>query len=330
VMANSDVGLIFLNKEAVGEHFNRAVGADANFRFFSNLNFNGYVAKTVSPSAAVPQSGRDVSTRVGFNYPASLWNIRTSYTMIGDRFNDELGFVPRIGVKKFDGSVGPHLRPKAASRWLREWYPHYEWHNIQRSNGDLESRYVDYHVLFRFQDGASSEPGINVNVEQLTTPFVVNRRRNIVLQPGRYEFDEFFVWYQPDPSKTVGLTGRFAIGEFYSGTTQSYRAGATVRASERLNIQTTLTHNRFRLPEGEFNTNLLTSRVNYSFSTRLFLNALIQYNSDAGQWSTNVRLNFIHRPLSDFFLVYNDQRDARNGDMLNRALIAKFTYLLSF
>jgi hypothetical protein len=84
------------------------------------------------------------------------------------------------------------------------------------------------------------------------------------------------------------------------------------------------------LPEGEFNTNLLTSRVNYSFSTRLFLNALIQYNSDARQWSTNVRFNFIHRPLSDFFLVYNDQRDGRTGDMLNRALIAKMTYLLAF
>ena len=330
VMANSDVGLILLNKEETGAHFNRSVGADANFRFFSNLNFNGYVAKTVSPSITGRPAGNDVAARIGFNYPASLWNVRASYTTIGSGFNDELGFVPRVGIRKFDGSIGPHLRPKAASRWLREWYPHYEWHNIERSNGDLESRYVDYHVLFRFQDGSSSEPGINVNVEQLTAPFVLNRRRNIVLPPGRYEFDEFFVWYQPDPSATVGVTGRFAIGEFYSGTTQSYRGGATLRPSERLNIQTTLTHNRFRLPEGEFNTNLLTGRVNFSFSTRLFVNALIQYNSDASQWSTNVRLNFIHRPLSDFFLVYNDQRDARNGGLLNRALIAKLTYLLTF
>ena len=330
VMANSDVGVILLNKEETGAHFNRAVGADANFRFFSNLNFNGYVAKTISPSTPERPAGNDIASRVGFNYPASLWNLRASYTTIGSGFNDELGFVPRLGIRKFDGSVGPHLRPKSASRWLREWYPHYEWHNIQRSNGDLESRYVDYHVLFRFQNGASSEPGINVNVEQLTAPFVLNRRRNIVLPPGRYEFDEFFVWYQPDPSATVGFTGRFAAGEFYSGTTQSYRGGATLRPSEHLNIQTTVTHNRFRLPEGEFNTNLLTGRINYSFSTRMFVSALIQYNSDASQWSTNVRLNFIHRPLSDFFLVYNDQRDARNGDTLNRALIAKFTYLLAF
>jgi hypothetical protein len=330
VLANSDVGVMLLNKDEAGPHFNRTFGADANFRFFSNLNFNGYVARTVSPPGSVGATGSDVSSRIGVNYPAALWNIRASVTTIGERFNDELGFVPRVGVRKFDGSIGPHLRPKAASKWLREWYPHFEWHNIQRSNGDLDSRYIDYHAIFRFQDGSSSEPGINMNTEQLVVPFVLNQRRNIVLQPGRYDFDEAFVWYQPDPSARVGLTGRFAIGEFYSGTSRSYRAGATIRPNERLNITTTLTHNRFRLPEGDFNTNLLTSRVNYSFSTRLFVNALIQYNSDVRQWTTNVRLNFIHRPLSDFFLVYNDQRESRNGGSANRALIGKMTYLLSF
>lgn len=328
LLASSDVGVMFLNKDASGTHYNRALGADANFRFFRNLNVNGYLAKTFSPIGVLHAPGSDVATRLSVNYPSAFWNFRSSYTTIGQRFNAELGFVPRLGVKKFDGSVGPHFRPQ--SKWMREIYPHFEWHNINRWNGDLESRYVDYHVLFRFQDGSSTEPGINANSEQLTTPFVLNRRRNIVLAPGRYDFNEFFVWYMPDPGAVIGLTGRFAIGDFYSGTTQSFRMGATIRPNERLNAQTTLTHNRYRLPEGDFNTNLLSSRINYSFSTRLFVNALIQYNSDARQWSTNVRLDFIHRPLSDFFLVYNDQRDSRNGDFLNRALIAKLTYLLSF
>ena len=45
----------------------------------------------------------------------------------------------------------------------------------------------------------------------------------------------------------------------------------------------------------------------------MFLNALLQYNTDARQWSSNVRFNIIHRPLSDFFLVYNDRRDSIAG-----------------
>jgi hypothetical protein len=50
--------------------------------------------------------------------------------------------------------------------------------------------------------------------------------------------------------------------------------------------------------------------------------------------STNVRLNFIHSPGSDLFVVYNESR-GREGDEFfdglptrNRELIVKFTRLL--
>jgi hypothetical protein len=63
----------------------------------------------------------------------------------------------------------------------------------------------------------------------------------------------------------------------------------------------------------------------------MFLNALIQYNDDARQWSSNIRFNIIHRPLSDFFLVYNERRDTipSSHKLIDRALIAKVTYMMS-
>jgi hypothetical protein len=67
-----------------------------------------------------------------------------------------------------------------------------------------------------------------------------------------------------------------------------------------------------------------------NMSTRMFLNALLQYNTDARQWSSNIRFNIIHRPLSDFFLVFNENRDSRTNDLLDRAVIAKMTYMLAF
>jgi hypothetical protein len=62
----------------------------------------------------------------------------------------------------------------------------------------------------------------------------------------------------------------------------------------------------------------------------LFFNAPLQYNTDSGQWSSNLRFNIIHHPLSDFFLVYNDRRDDRSGTLLNRGPVAKLTYLMAF
>ena len=89
------------------------------------------------------------------------------------------------------------------------------------------------------------------------------------------------------------------------------------------------THNNISLEQGRFKTNLLSTRINYGFSTTMFINSLIQYNSDTHQWSSNVRFNIIHRPLSDIFIVYNERRDSISGNLVDRALIAKMTYMIS-
>jgi hypothetical protein len=71
-------------------------------------------------------------------------------------------------------------------------------------------------------------------------------------------------------------------------------------------------------------------RMIYAFSTKLFLNAFLQYNTDSQQFSSNIRFNFIHRPLSNFFIVYTDRRDTLSRQMLDRALAIKFTRLFNF
>ena len=59
------------------------------------------------------------------------------------------------------------------------------------------------------------------------------------------------------------------------------------------------------------------------------MNALIQYNSTVKEISSNIRFNFIYKPLSDIFLVYNERRSS-TGEVLERTLVAKFTYLFDF
>jgi hypothetical protein len=88
--------------------------------------------------------------------------------------------------------------------------------------------------------------------------------------------------------------------------------------------------NDVELSTGAFVSKLLTTRINYNLSTKMFVNALLQYNSDSRQWSSNLRFNLIHRPLSDLFIVYNDRRDDRDGSLIDRALVAKMTYLIAF
>ena len=61
----------------------------------------------------------------------------------------------------------------------------------------------------------------------------------------------------------------------------------------------------------------------------MFLNALIQYNSTREEVTSNLRFNFTYKPLSDFFLVYNESRST-TGEVTERALIGKLTYVFDF
>jgi Domain of unknown function (DUF5916)/Carbohydrate family 9 binding domain-like len=331
VLANSDVGAMMLNKAAAGGAYNRFAGADANFRFFSNFNVNAYAGKTFSPASVVGTTGSDTIWRGGFAYRGRLVDGRASYSSLGQRFNDELGFIPRTGIDRLDAAYGMHFRPKAVSGWLREIYPHWQMVNITKPGaGAFDSRFIDYHLPFTLQNSTFVETGVNANVEVLTDDFEINPTRGIIVPPGRYEYNEYFILATTDRGKRLSFNARYGAGPFYDGQKQSSAFGGQVRASARLTAGVNWSRNVVDLQNGAYTTDLIASRVNFSFSTRMFLNALLQYNTDANQLSANVRFNVIHRPLSDVFIVYNDRRDSVNGVVLDRALVAKVTYLLAF
>jgi hypothetical protein len=331
ILANSDIGAVLLNKAADGLPDNRVIGADANFRF-GFLSLNGYVAKTSTDASVEPGSGRDVAYRGSFNYQSRVWQFRGHHNAIGERFRDEMGFVPRQGVDNTLLYVGYTWRPAWFSKFnLRETRPHWQMDYFARRNGNgLESRYFDYHLPVTFNSGAFVEIGVNPNSEEVRVPFTISSARGIQVRPGRYDFNEYFILANSSNADRFSFTSRYSIGEFYDGYRRGYAFGPTFRPSARFNTSVNLQVNDVDLSTGSFVSKLVTGRVNYNFNTMMFVNALLQYNTDSRQWSSNLRFNVIHRPLSDFFLVYNERRDERSGDLVDRALVAKFTYMMAF
>jgi hypothetical protein len=124
------------------------------------------------------------------------------------------------------------------------------------------------------------------------------------------------------------------MGGFWSGTQRSVKAGVTVRPSYHLTLDVAMQRNDIRLPlpMRDFVTNLVSSRIGYAFNTRTFLDTLLQYNTDLKQFSANVRFDLIHRPLSDLFVVYNEQKLTSPPTPVNpgRGLIIKYTHMLAF
>jgi len=327
VLANSDVGVMIVNKEVQGSsHYNRAYGVDGNFRFGRYTNINSYLAKSDTPGI----SSRDTAGRIGASYIDDVWNFRGSYTSVQENFNDEMGYVPRKGIRKAAGYAGYTWRPARWRKTIRTINPHSQIDYVIDPSGRLDTKYVDYHLPINFQNSTFVEIGKNPSYEYLANPYPIAPSKGISIPAGAYKYSEYFLLVRSDSARRISGNGRWAGGPFYTGYKHSYQAGATYRHSNKLTAAFNYTHNNISLHEGQrFKTNLLGTRINYGFSTTMFLNSLIQYNSDNHQWSSNVRFNIIHRPLSDIFIVYNERRDSISGDLVDRALIAKLTYMIA-
>jgi hypothetical protein len=329
LFGNSDIGIMMNNKESEGSHYNRVIGGDANFRLGQTVNVNAIVAKSFSPLA-----GKDTQNMVagaGFEYQDQTYTLRSSLLDIQENFTDEMGFVPRTGIRKY--SVYPEYcwRPNASRKWVRSMSPHVHMDYIEEPPGKIDTRKINYHYAIRFQDGSFLEPGINRTMERITEPFTISRAHGIQVPPGIYNYDEYFILARNDQARRLYASVRFGLGGFYGGYKHSYEISASYRMSYKANASLEYTHANISLPQpnGHFKNHLLALRFNYSFSTTVFLNTLIQYNSDAGEWISNTRFNIIHRPLSDLFLVYNERRNSHSGDLIDRALILKLTYMLA-
>ena len=120
--------------------------------------------------------------------------------------------------------------------------------------------------------------------------------------------------------------------QFYGGTRLNLSAAAGIRASSRLSAEMQYNRNDVKMPWGDFLVNLSTLRVDYTFTPRMTIRSLTQYNDSTHEISNNVRFNFIYRPGSDIYVVYNDQsQTGLPADIFgrkDRQLVVKATYLL--
>ena len=107
---------------------------------------------------------------------------------------------------------------------------------------------------------------------------------------------------------------------------------AGVRASSRFATEVQFNRNDVKMPWGNFLVNLSTLRVDYTFSPRMTVRSLTQFNDSTNEISNNIRFNFIYKPGSDIYIVYNDlSQTGLPADVFgkkDRQIVVKATYLL--
>jgi hypothetical protein len=124
-----------------------------------------------------------------------------------------------------------------------------------------------------------------------------------------------------------------ARGSFYGGTLTEVGWRGRTEITSRLYAEPTISWNHVDVPWGKQNTNLLSTRVTYTMTPRMYVAALMQYVSRTDSLSSNARFRWEYQPGSELFVVYSDGRDTRDSGLptlLNRSIVVKVTKLFRF
>jgi len=331
VGASSDVGTVFMMRQSTGDggDHNRVFGVDANLRLPRETDWSTYVIRTSTPDAGSGQ----YAWRTSLNHEGNYFHGKAGFMAIGEGFQDDLGYYRRTAVHKWFLETGIRPRPeRLRSIGIRELHPHLTWDYYTDLGGAIIGKKLHTGYSVFFDSGGFAELSANPRYERITSSLSLHPNAER-LPAGSYGWNEWMLRWNTDASRPISGSLSGTVGGLWGGTQKTFSGTITLKPGYRFrsSLRVQRTDASMDAPVGDFVRTIWTVRSNYSFSTSMFVDAFAQYDPDRDQFNTNIRFNLIHHPLSDLFIVYNEQRiTGVDQPPPGRSIIVKFTQMLAF
>ena len=318
ILKGSTIGGIFINKENA-DTYNRTAGLDFSYRPTREINIDGLWSRTFEADIL----GNSNAFFIGGDWRTNLFRFNSSYTDIGEDFNPEVGYIQRRDVRRFRG--GGSYTPWPGKLGIREIQIGPEIDLVLTQENELETQEITFDTQFEFETGDDIGFEVKNTTENLNRDFWI---QGVNIPADDYNFTSFQTSFRTSSSRMISGQLQVEFGEFYSGTRRGVSIDATARPNAKLSIEPFIEFNRITLPYEEFDANAFGGRISYSFSTTLFTKLFAQWSTDTDVLSANFLVNYIYRPGSDFYLVFDQNYDTREGGikLLGWTVVGKMTY----
>ena len=326
----SSIGMIFTDRQGDGSYLvpeaedeNQAYAIDGRWGIGDHVALSGWFAKTDTPGL----KDKDEAYSLQGEYSSALWDARLSYTEVEENFNPEVGFLARTNYRFAQAFLQRRVRNESWKRVL-ELRPHINSREYWKPGGFTESRVHHFHVPVVYRSGAEVGAVVNLTKEGVTDPFEIVD--GVTVPAGTYDHTDIVLAGQSDKSQPLSygiqaiFGGRFGGDRVALGPWVEYRVGEVFRSTLSFD------YNDFDLPyeNGDFTANLARLRLSYSFSPKIQIQALIQYNEQADTIGTNLRFSWLQTANSGLFIVYNEVDERFVGaPPTGREFIVKYSYI---
>ncbi|MDA9192802.1 carbohydrate binding family 9 domain-containing protein [Flavobacteriaceae bacterium] len=320
--SRSSLGVVYVGKNEMGDsnkHYNNVYAIDGKLGLGKKADITGFFSKSDSPGI----DSSDHSFKLIANYNWDGWRINAGYTEVGEGFNPEVGFLMRSAFKKPEFIVFKQIRLKDFGPLL-EVRPHI----AHRSYFDFQDRlvsswtHIDNHWVW--PSGFEIHTGVNITSEGVFDAFKIS---DVEIPSGEYYHNELQLYIKSNPNTALSFTSRTVIGGYYGGDRFLFSNNLKYRIGNKFNSTLNLDYTKLNLENGDINALITGLRLSYSFSPKMYLQSLIQYNNVTNVTSVNTRFGMLQTANSGLFVVINFIKDSDWFDYINnRSISVKYSY----
>ena len=314
VFSRSNVSFLFINRQDTSnkgfitpeEKYNRVVGIDYNLANKDN-SWNGkfYAHKSFTANL----DSKDYSAGTRLDYSSKNWRIRASGLYVGENFKSDLGFIRRTDIFKIDPKAEYLLFPKKGkiNRHSFSVVPITVW------KPEINFQLADYTIISSWNSEFNNTSRLSVSIFNryvyLFDEFDPSFSDGTPLaRDTDYNFSNIEFNFQSDTRKLFSFKVKPSIGQFFNGFKYTFDGEITYRMQPKFLFSLRARYDKIELPQ-PYSTNniwLVSPRIDITFTKSLYWSTLVQYSSLQDNLGINSRLQWRFAPLSDLFLVYND------------------------
>lgn len=304
----SSFGAVFINRDGDGsllpegqDDYNRTYGIDGRWGFGDYGTVSGWAGLTDTPGL----DGDEHAYNVRVDYDSPKWSNNFAFTEVAEDFNPEVGFLNRDDYRKVEGRVLYRYRPKDVAGLL-ELRPHVSYRGWWDLDGKQESGFLHVDNHFEWRSSTEIHTGMNFTYERVKEPFELTDGVEVPI--GEYDNSEVQLVFQSNEGKALYAELRSFTGGFFNGDRQTLRPTVRYRIGETFSTELAWNYNRIDLPTepGAFTINAGQLRVSYSFTPKMLLQALFQYDDRSDRVGMNLRFSILQRANAGLFIVYNE------------------------
>ena len=273
---------------------------------------------------------------VGMNLQRNTLRHKASMEFIhgGEDFRSDLGFFRRTGFLKLSPSYSYRIYPKNENVISYE-FSQYGFLVLNSAKDYIVSdRGFWSSIRKSYLNGTSLRFSYSNRYEYLFNDFDPTRSEGSTPLPANsnFNYSTYQISYRSDQRKAFNFDSEFNYGSFYNGTKLSIENELKWRKQPIFNASMIVNYNSIKLPNPYPSKNiwLISPKLDFTFTKTLFWTTFVQYNSQGENLGVNSRFQWRFAPLSDLFLVYNDNYiSSDNFSPRYRSFNLKFTYWLN-